>query len=222
MYIIKRKIFQVLQSINLDPFSSSTSSTRTLPMKTLFLIRHGRPVFWNNHSYFEWVNGSVYNALISEFDEGSIDSDRLPHSPEIEESRGSDRFFCSDLRRAVDTARLFDRDDMTITPLLREAQIPPCIGLRCTLPLFVWMFLTRAWWYVGTPVACETYRQFRQRIRTAAFQLHEEIHNGGCNSITVIGHGFTNNYLRTELRRLGWTPVTGFRKNHWGVNRLWR
>ena len=110
-----------------------------------------------------------------------------------------DKCYCSDLKRAVITAKSIYDDELEVTDLLREVKMYPVKKLKLKSPSFLWSISSRIAWKLNNASQLETSIDTRKRAK-------EFISNLDLNSdenILIVSHGFFLITLINELKSLG-------------------
>ena len=182
-------------------------------MRRIILARHGLPV-WD---YWTPIPGHGLGPWLAGERDAPIDTTRRP-SPELERlAREAGRLIASPLRRSVESARLlYPTGEATIIADVQEVALPSDFGTGLRLPPNLWAGVARAAWWCGWSAGVESFAAARRRAARAADTLHELAERYG--SIIVIGHGFMNALLATQLRRLGWAGPGFPSRRHWAFS----
>ncbi len=107
--------------------------------------------------------------------------------------------YCSDLQRAVTTAKEVYSGKVYIDKLLREVDNIPFIhSEKLVLPFSVWHICGRLAWFFKSKSQPESIRGTRRRIRKFLRQIDWEQEN-----ILIVSHGFLIFNITWELFRLG-------------------
>lgn len=104
-----------------------------------------------------------------------------------------DNCFCSDLPRAIETARYIYNGEIIQTELLREVPIAPVIRTKVKLPHLFWLIAARAAWLAAHPSQPEIMSQTKCRVRQCIADLPAN------ESTLLITHGFLMRYIQQEL-----------------------
>jgi broad specificity phosphatase PhoE len=169
-------------------------------MKRITVIRHGMPDAHHKYSKLKYIKGSDLIGFINDWNNCELSSEnRIPIKLRsvLEDS--------SKLKRARDSARLLGIKEIDSIELLNEAELPYGFLENITLPVALWGILIRLVWFFGYNNNSESYKDFRKRIIKAREYI--ESFSTKSNHIAVIGHGFTNLYLKKELKRNNWLHV---------------
>lgn len=105
---------------------------------------------------------------------------------------------CSDLERAVATAKVVFNGCIEQTSLLREADFASFKTGRMRLPVWVWRMMLGLSWAIGHRSQRANRDEFRCRVAAAADLL--ETKNG---DVLVVSHAGMMSYLSKEIRRRG-------------------
>lgn len=185
--------------------------------RTVFLVRHGKPAFWNKHNPSELVNSSKLRNLISEYDDCTIDKIVTPGPDLLSLVKDSDILFTSDLLRSVDSGKLLNIPICKVNPTFREAQLPVSNLPGIRLPFTLWLSIQRIRWFLGNRKECESYSDFKARTRKSAEFIDSASHY---KEITIVAHFFFNKHLTRYLADLKWQIDGEEDYRYWGVVKL--
>lgn len=170
--------------------------------KRIFLIRHARPKVARN-GYFDAAAARKY---ISDYDAAQVEEFVLEH--EAIPFRKITKVYCSTLVRSQLTARAIfgDKVELRIDHTFREFERRIFSLPLVRLPIKLWLVGARLLWFLGfNSRDIETFKEARTRARKAALILSED---AAQNQTTVlVAHGLLNNFIRRELRRMGWAET---------------
>jgi broad specificity phosphatase PhoE len=107
--------------------------------------------------------------------------------------------YCSDLTRAVITAKSIYDKELEITDLLREVKMYPVKKLRIRMPSFLWSISSRIAWKLNHSSQLETASYTRKRAEEFLSKLDLD----SDENILIVSHGFFLITLIDELRLLG-------------------
>lgn len=140
---------------------------------------------------------------ISDYDAVQVEEFVLQHEAiplkEIKE------VYCSTLIRSQLTAKAIFGEQVNLKVNLEfrefERKIFSLPLLR--LPIKLWLVTARILWFLGlNSKGIETFKEAKRRARRCAELLAED---AALNATTVlVAHGLLNNFIRRELKRMGW------------------
>lgn len=140
---------------------------------------------------------------ISQYDTAEVEEFVLQH--EAIPYKQINKVYCSTLVRSQLTARaIFGEEvELKVDHTFREFERRIFSLPLLRLPINLWLLTARLLWFLGfNSRNIETFRQARTRARKAAELLDQDARQ---NSTTVlVAHGLLNNFIRRELKRLGW------------------
>ena len=180
----------------------------------IVLMRHAKPDFDTSMR----VCTSDIGVVLAAYDEAGIERTRdgrrkgngiMTHDIDAEGRGGSSvQVVTSDLRRSVESARLFfpHRDAAAADALYQEVALPtrlPLCGLAMRFSVAV--LIARILWVLGIHQQAESYAMAAARARRAAEALASRAMEHGC--VILVGHGFFSRLIERELNRTGWTAV---------------
>ncbi|MDX5422395.1 MAG: phosphoglycerate mutase family protein [Hymenobacteraceae bacterium] len=175
---------------------------RTDLPKRIFLIRHARPKVSSQGLYTE-VDARQY---ISDYDAAQVEQFVLSH--EIIPYQEVGKVYCSTLVRSQLTARAIFGDEikLQVDHGFREFERRIFSLPLIRLPIKLWLLSARILWFMGlNSKGIETFREARQRARDCAQLLARDAHSN--NTTVLVAHGLLNNFIRRELRQMGWRTV---------------
>ena len=107
--------------------------------------------------------------------------------------------YCSDLTRAIITAkRIYDKE-LEMTDLLREVKMYPVKKTQLKIPAFLWSISSRIAWKLNHVSQLETSNDTRRRVKGFLSKLDLK----GDENILIVSHGFFLMTLVNELKLLG-------------------
>lgn len=107
--------------------------------------------------------------------------------------------YCSDLTRAIITAKSIYDKELEITDLLREVKMYPVKRLRIRMPSFLWSISSRVAWKLNHSSQLETANNTRKRAK----EFLRKLDLNSDENILIVSHGFFLMTLIDELRLLG-------------------
>jgi len=108
------------------------------------------------------------------------------------------RCFCSDLPRAIKTAKAIFQGEIIVLEDLREIEPYPFRGKRIKLPFLVWAVLVRLVWYLKSHPTVETKRAVRARTK----RVIDRVLQSNADTL-IVSHAALMPFLRAELKRRG-------------------
>ncbi|WP_276496814.1 histidine phosphatase family protein [Pontibacter litorisediminis] len=165
----------------------------------IFLIRHAKPKV-DRKGFFDAAAARRY---ISDYDTAQVEEFVLQH--EALPYKQIRKVFCSTLVRSQLTARAIFGDgvELKIDPTFREFERRIFTLPLLRMPIKLWLLSARLLWFLGfNSRDIETFRQARARAREAAKLLDQDARQH--QTTVLVAHGLLNNFIRRELRQLGW------------------
>ncbi|HVE71420.1 MAG TPA: hypothetical protein VNI54_08640 [Thermoanaerobaculia bacterium] len=173
--------------------------------RTITLVRHGRSA----HVHTGWLDFDGFLRWRESYELAPIADDDLPPR-ELCTLAENAAIVASNAPRAITSAqRLAPDREVTISPLLRELELPPPRMFNLRLPPLVWAlaFLLRGLRPSGEEA---------QRAAEAAKLLDTLAREKG--SVVAATHGAVRPAIARELVRLGWAHDGGRRgTHHWSA-----
>jgi len=177
------------------------------------LVRHGR----SSHPLATHrITAAEFRTWIVDYNQAGIAADSLPPPELIAATREIPYVVCSDMPRAIDSARLLSSGQVIYAlPLLREAGRPVSGNWRLKLPLAMWDRISVFLWTMGWIASDESIGAARLRAQEAAYELvrlAEEF-----SRVLCVGHGMFNALAGQALRGLGWEGPPRVATGHWAA-----
>lgn len=190
-------------------------------MKTITLVRHGKPVIWNQYSPLSMISSERIANVIEEYDHSELINKVDNKNAILDLIKTGDLFLSSDLKRAKKSYELLGISDYKADVLFNEAKLPlQFIKKKIKLPVFIWVFLLRIIWLLGYHnSSCESVTEFSCRMDNAVQYLEDELNNSG--HIVIMAHGFVNLFLIRKLLKKGWKKnVNSINKKFWSYSQV--
>jgi broad specificity phosphatase PhoE len=172
--------------------------TSQLP-KQIFLIRHARPKV-ETKGYF---NAAAATQYISDYDAAQVEEFVLQH--ESIPYKEINAVYCSTLVRSQLTAKAIFGEQvlLQVDHNFREFERKIFSLPLLRLPIRLWLVAARILWFLGlNNKGIETFKEAKVRARRCAEILQQDAYE---NTTTVlVAHGLLNNFIRWELKRMGW------------------
>ncbi|WP_237586724.1 histidine phosphatase family protein [Pontibacter russatus] len=172
---------------------------KSYPQPRIFLIRHARPMVARKG----FADAAAARQYITDYDAAQVEEFVLQHEAipykEIRE------VYCSTLIRSQLTARgIFGEQVLLkVSPDFREFERKIFSLPLLRLPIRLWLVTARVLWFLGlNHKGIETFREARRRARKCAETLAEDADKKG--TTVLVAHGLLNNFIRRELKRMGW------------------
>lgn len=176
------------------------------------IIRHGKSQYVHSgkvafHEFSQWVEN---------YDSYGIDAASSCPPLTLKKARSANVVISSNLKRAVESARLvIPHDNIISDPLFRETELPvgsmKWFGLKFKPQS--WAIFLRILWFSGYSNDCESLGKARLRAEKAAQQLID--YAVRYQSVALIGHGFFNLLIANELQKKGWKSERKLGAKHW-------
>ncbi|ARS36121.1 histidine phosphatase family protein [Pontibacter actiniarum] len=167
--------------------------------KRIFLIRHARPRV-SRKGLFDAAAARQY---ISDYDAAQVEEFVMAH--EGIPYQAVEKVYCSTLVRSQLTAKAIfgEQAELRVDPTFREFERRIFTLPLLRLPIRLWLLSARLLWFLGlNSRGIETFRQARTRARRAAEVLAQDAQEH--HTTVLVAHGLLNNFIRRELKALGW------------------
>jgi broad specificity phosphatase PhoE len=120
-------------------------------------------------------------------------------------------FISSNKKRARDSFGVLGVQTYDISALFAEAELPSGILNNLKMPLFLWALFLRIVWYFGYSKKCESFRDFKKRIKNANTYIKGTLEHN--DNVVIMAHGFVNLLLEKELLKDRWVKVECKKRN---------
>jgi hypothetical protein len=179
-------------------------------MKTVTLIRHGKPEAYIRYPLMSTISGSDIEKFINEYNNCELVSPTVPiYLKGV--LNNAHLFISSNLKRALDSFKLLGVHKFDVSYLFAEAELPCGILKNLKMPLFVWTFFLRIVWCLGYTKNCESIYDFKKRMKNAHAYLQEKSKHH--DNIVIMAHGFVIMLLEKELLKDNWVKVESKNQN---------
>jgi broad specificity phosphatase PhoE len=179
----------------------------------LAIIRHGR----SSHVHSGWISASGFQAWREAYEKAGIREDECVPSHVAQLLNRAGVVLCSDAPRAVASARLLAPDqEIIISPLLRELELPcPRLG-RLRLPLAAWAVAIGMRTLLLTLRRRHPSRADAARLEDAAMLINQLAAQH--SQIIVVTHAAFRRLLCARLAQMGWRDESAKRSlRHWSA-----
>lgn len=152
------------------------------------IVRH----FKVNCKKRKYMNAEEFLQYVQEYDTAGI----IKNPIHIEQEEW-DKCYCSNMPRAIQTARSIYRGEIIQSKLLREIDMRPWRMWPFRLPSTIWSMLARVAWYIGDASQTENRWETIKRARIFIERLDAN------EDVLIVSHGFFLISFIQELRRRG-------------------
>lgn len=181
---------------------------RWTPM-TITLIRHGRPLA----DFSTTRCGDELGEWLRVYESVEVDTSLPPPETLRAAVRGA-RVCSSPTPRARGSAALLGAEVETLDDA-REAPLPERVWCPLRVRPTTLLVLARTAWFLG---AAAVERPGAVRARRVAAGMIASAETSG--AVALVGHGYMNRFIATELRELGWRRVAMEGMGYWGAMRF--
>ncbi|MEO7423559.1 MAG: histidine phosphatase family protein [Fibrobacteria bacterium] len=157
----------------------------------LGIVRH----FQIPHDRMQMLDGAGFDAWAEWYDTTDVHAKAVPAAGEE-----WNHCLCSDLPRAMFTAKTIFKGPIEVTPSLREVPFTSFLPRRMKFPLLMWQATSRVGWWLDHASQRETRSQTKRRI--SAFVAGLLADHAGKN-VLIVTHGFLMQWLEKELTAAG-------------------
>lgn len=175
------------------------------------LIRHGKSKHIENNR----ITCTEFQDWIKKYDGSGVYEEINYPIETFEKMKRANIVITSHLKRSTDSASLLNQCNEVISDVIfRETELPTfpkILGLKFSPN--IWAVILRCIWLIGYSRQCESLANAKQRAKQASEQLvkYAEKHR----SVVLVGHGFFNQLISTELRRIGWKGKRKTSSKYW-------
>jgi broad specificity phosphatase PhoE len=176
------------------------------------LIRHGKSQLTEN----EKVTSLEFKKWVEKYDYLGVYEESAYPSATLEKVATANIVITSDLKRAVESARLLKPVTKIISdPLFRETELPSNSSQLFNVKLkpSIWAIVLRILWFSGYSYECESLNKAKSRANKSSQQLIDYANE--YKSVVLVGHGFFNMLIAKELRKKGWKGKSKRDAKHW-------
>ena len=174
----------------------------------IILLRHGKP----NFEYSRKISANELGHLVKLYNAAGTKS--IPPEQTKRRVRECKITVCSNLPRSLESAKALGITDIHFSaPLFSEVGLPYANWSGIKLSLENWAILFRVMWLFGYSTNGETIRNTKQRAEIASSFLIKQAKQH--QSVLLIGHGFINRFIASELLKQGWSGSSSPGKNFW-------
>ncbi|MDS0524327.1 phosphoglycerate mutase family protein [Clostridium sp. SHJSY1] len=140
------------------------------------------------------MNSDEFEDYVNNYDNASV----IENEIDLKNNQW-EKCYCSDLERAIITAKSVYDKELEVTELLREVKMYPVKKISLKMPNFFWSISSRIAWKINHKSQLETYYNTRKRAKEFLNQLDLNSEK----NILIISHGFFLNTFINELKLLG-------------------
>jgi len=188
-------------------------------MPRVIFIRHGRPACRGIYQRDTAIPGDLVGSMLEDYAETGLDMSFPPPAQAIESISGAGAVLCSDLPRAVESARCLVPHIMpSANGIFREAGLPYGYFRRLKMKPEPWMAIMRICWLTGFHRNTESLAEAKCRARQGNDRIIEAVKIN--DTVLVAAHGFINIFMIRNLRARGWHPRHAMRYGYWGCNEM--
>ncbi len=173
-------------------------------MRRIYLVRHGRSA----HVHAGWVDLAGFRRWRESYEAAAIVEGETPPASLTEIAATAAVVVASDAPRAIASAKLL-REDVLVSPLLRELELSPPNLRGVKLPLALWALSFGVKWLFRRSHATP---EEETRARAAAAWLAELD-----GPVVAVTHATFRSLLAKTLVAQGWRSETPRRSHHWSV-----
>ncbi|HET8774262.1 MAG TPA: hypothetical protein VFP80_10740 [Thermoanaerobaculia bacterium] len=175
-------------------------------MRRIYLVRHGRSA----HVHAGWVDLAGFHRWRESYEAAAIAEGETPPAALQEIAATAGVVAASDAPRAIASAKLL-REDVVVSPLLRELELHPPRLRGVKLPLALWaLSFGVQWLFRGTHATPDE----EARAREAAEWLEQRAQDG---PVVAVTHHSFRALLAKALVSRGWQSGKPRRGHPWSA-----
>jgi len=125
----------------------------------------------------------------------------------------SDKIFCSELKRSVDSLAVLDKTADEQDRVFNEVETPYPRWRWFKLYPDMWLLLFRALWHLGYASHSESLKEAKARAKEASTKLVNSSHT--YPTVTLLGHDIMNRFIGKALVKNGWKKQGGRGMKSW-------
>ena len=182
-------------------------------MKQVVLFRHGKVDIENNKKisafdFKDWIK--EYNNCDIVFDKTALKDKEIVGNADI--------IICSNLKRSIQSAKIFNKEISISDDIFNEAEISYARWSMLKLSPNMWLIIFRILWFFGYSRNCESYKDTKQRAKKASLELVKLSKEH--DKIILFGHGIFNRLILKEMISKGWKNTKKLESKNWGYGIL--
>ena len=194
---------------------SDGARRRALPgaESRIVLVRHGRSA----HVQSGWIDAAGFRSWREAYEAAGVDTDERPPADLARLAAAAAVIACSDVPRAVASARLLAPErELVVSPLLRELELAAPVLGRLRMPLVGWAVAVGLRKLLLTLFRRHRLAAEAARIEQASAWLQGLASAG--SPLVVVTHASLRRELGDRLVRAGWRPAPAGRSlRHWSA-----
>ncbi|WP_025783399.1 histidine phosphatase family protein [Sporosarcina sp. D27] len=176
------------------------------------LIRHGKSKCIEKSI----MSSKDFSGWVESYNDNGVFEENFYPSATLEKIKTANIVVTSDLKRSIESAKLLNPNvPVMSTPLFRETELPIPSSIIGGLKLnpSIWALILRGFWFCGYSRDCESLIEAKERAKKASDLLMEFAQKNLV--VVVVGHGFFNMLVASELRKKGWKGKSKTSSKHW-------
>jgi broad specificity phosphatase PhoE len=178
-------------------------------MKKIILLRHGEVDVKDNNK----ISANEFGQWIIKYNNSNIKFECLSKNEIKSLFDKSNIIICSNLKRSIQSAELFNKIPFEINDIFKEAKLPYSNWTKLKLSPKIWLIIFRILWLFGYYKNSESLQETKQRAKIATQKLLELSKNN--DTILLVGHGVFNRFIKKELIRNQWKQTKKSGNKNW-------
>jgi len=178
-------------------------------MQKIILLRHGEVEMEN----YKYISANQFGEWIDTYNNADIKSE-FSSKDEIKVLlNDTDILICSNLKRSIQSAKIFDKVPFETDYIFNEAELPYSNWNLLKLNPKIWLIFFRILWLFGYSKNSESYKDAKQRAKNATEKLIEL--SSQYKTVVLVGHGVMNKLIQKELVALKWIESKKLQNRNW-------
>lgn len=179
--------------------------------KTIILLRHGKVDIDTKTK----IDSLAMQAWVKEYDKSPLAQDSLPTQQSMDYIHSADYIFSSELKRALESAKVLGVEVNECNALFNEADIP-----TAKIPFFkfrpkMWLIILRLLLLFKIGRTNSSFKASKKRALEATDYLVTQTQ--AYEKVALIGHGGLNWLIAQELKQRGWKALVSPSNKNWGL-----
>ncbi|WOE68853.1 phosphoglycerate mutase family protein [Hydrogenimonas thermophila] len=178
-------------------------------MQKIILLRHGEVDIKD----YKNIPADQFGKWIIDYNHSDIKSEFSSKNETKNLLNKTDILICSNLKRSIQSAKIFNKTPFEINDVFNEAELPYSNWHLLKLNPKVWLIFFRILWLLGYSKNCESYKEAKIRAKKATKRLIELSKQN--KPVILIGHGIINRLIRKELILQKWNETKKAKNKNW-------
>ncbi len=178
-------------------------------MQKIILLRHGEVDIEN----YKNISANQFGKWVTAYNNSNIKPEFQSKDEVKKLLEKADVLICSNLKRSVQSLEVFDKIPFETNDIFNEAQLPFSNWKLLKLNPKIWLIIFRLLWFFGYSRNSESFKEAKQRAKSAAERLVELSKQN--KTVILVGHGIINKLIQKELVALKWIESKKLQNKNW-------